>query len=263
MSLSIFDLTERVAIVTGGGRGIGRAIALGFAEAGADVVVCARTTAEIEDTAAKIRGKGRRALAISTDVTNVDQVTNVLRETLAHFGKVDILVNNAGESIGGRDDILQLTAQQWEAVVERDLKENLTSVLICCKIIGEQMVKQRAGTIINISSVAGIGAYAVVIPYSAAKAGVIIFTHAMAVRWAPYNIRINDIAPGSIETSAAKRLFEKDPKLRQSILERIPLGRLGKPEDIVGAAIYLASDASAYVTGETIVVSGAQAPLAR
>ncbi len=262
MGLPMFDLIGRVAIVTGGGRGLGRAIALGFAEAGADVVVCARTTAEIEDTAAKIRDKGKRALAIPADVRNVDQVTNVLDKTLASFNKVDILVNNAGGGTlgGGRGaEALHLTIQQWEASVEI----HLNAVFICTKIIGEQMLKQKAGNIINMGSVVGLGPYGALLHYSAAKAALINFTQTLAVQWARYNIRVNAIAPGYIETQLIAKRFELEPKLRESLLKRIPLGRLGRPGDVVGAAIYLASDASAYVTGQTIVVSGALATLAR
>lgn len=259
MSLPMFELTNKVAIVTGGGRGIGRAIALGFAEAGADVVVCARTTAEIEDTAAKIRDKGRRALAILADTRNIDQVTNLLQETLSQFSKVDILVNNTGGGTGGHTGLLRMTFQDWERAIE----QNLNSVFICTKIIGEQMVKQKAGNVINISSIVGLGPHGNPTGYSAAKAGIINFTQALAVQWAPYNIRINAIAPGYIETSLIAGRLEREPKFRQSLLKRIPLGRLGKPGDIAGAAIYLASDASAYVTGETIAVSGAIATLGR
>ncbi len=259
MNLPMFELTDRVAIVTGGGRGIGRAIALGFADAGADVVVCARTTAEIEDTAAKIRDKGRKALAILADTRNIDQVTNLLQETLSQFRKVDILVNNAGGGTGGARALLQMTFQDWERAIE----QNLHGMFICTRIVGEQMVKQRAGNIINISSIVGLGPYGGPTGYSTSKAGIINFTRTLAVHWAPYNIRANAIAPGYIETSLIAGRLERNPKFRRSLLERIPLGRLGKPEDIVGAAIYLASDASAYVTGVTIEVSGAIATLGR
>ena len=260
MSLSMFDLTDRVAIVTGSGRGIGKAIALGFADAGADVVVCARTPADIEDTAAKIRDKGRKALAVPADVRNVDQATDVVQETLAHFGKIDILVNNVGGGVGGDANILRMTLKDWEGAID----QNLNSLLICTKLVSEHMLKQKSGNIINMSSIVGTGPFGVNTNYSVAKAGVISFTQLQAVQFASDNIRINVIAPGFIETSStmAERI-KSDPEFRKSILDRIPLGRLGKPEDVVGAAIYLASDASAYVTGATIVVSGAIATRGR
>jgi len=250
MNLPMFALTGKVAIVTGGGRGIGRAIALGLAQAGADVVVAARTAAEIEDTATKIEDKGRKALAIPTDVRNFDQVANMLDKTLALFGRVDILVNNAGGMFTAQ--ALSMSARAWEAII----RENLDSVFICSRIIGEQMVKQKAGSIISISSVAGLGPYLDNAAYGAAKAGIINLTKTLAVEWAPYNIRVNAIAPGFIETPGAAKFAQENPALRQAQLKRIPLGRFGKPEDIAPVAIFLASDASAYVTGETIVVNG-------
>ncbi len=260
MSLSMFELTDRVAIVTGAGRGIGKAIALGFADAGADVVVCARTPADIEDTAAKIRDKGRQALAVPTDVRDVDQVTNMVKKTLAHFGKIDILVNNAGGGVGGDPDILRMTFEDWQAAIEK----NLNSVFICTKLVVEQMVKQKSGNIINMSSITGTGPFGASPNYSASKAGIISFTQLQAIRFAPDNIRINAIAPGYIKTSSAMaERIENDPEFRKSILDRIPLGRIGQPEEVVGAAIYLASDASSYVTGTTIVVSGAIATRGR
>lgn len=254
MSLSMFDLTDRVAIVTGSGRGIGKAIALGFADAGADVVVCARTLADIEDTAAKIRDKGRRALAIITDTRNVDQVTNMVQKAIAHFGKIDILVNNAGGGVGGDVDIRRMTFEDWKAAIDL----NLNSTFICTKIVSEQMMKQKAGNVINMSSIVGTGPFGVYTNYSAAKAAIISFTQLQAVQFASDNIRINAIAPGYIETSSAlAKRIKNDPEFRKSLLDRIPLRRIGQPEDVVGAAIYLASDASSYVTGATIVVSGA------
>ncbi len=246
----MFALTGKVAIVTGGGRGIGRAIALGFAQAGADVVAAARTTAEIEDTVARIRDEGRKALAIPTDVRNVDQVANLLDKTLDLFSRVDILVNNAGGTF--YVPVLNMSANAWEAQV----RENLNSVFICSRIIGEVMVKQKAGNIINMSSIAGLGPYPSFAAYAAAKAGIISLTRTLAVEWAPYNIRVNAIAPGIIPTQGSDRWAQERPGRREAQLKKIPLGRLGKPEDIMGVAIFLASDASAYVTGETIVVNG-------
>ena len=250
MDLSMFALTGKVAIVTGAGRGIGKAIALGFTQAGADVVVAARTAADIEETAAKIEAEGGKALAIPTDVRNVDQVTDMLNKTLDLFGRVDILVNNAGGYFYA--NVLDMSPRAWEAVIN----ECLSSVFICSKIIGEQMVKQKAGNIISMSSVAGMGPFPGAAHYGAAKAGIISLTKSLAVEWAQYNIRVNAIAPGWVHTPGAESFYQQNPKLRQEQLEKTPLGRLGKPEDIAGVAIYLASDASAYVTGETIIVNG-------
>ena len=250
MSLSMFSLADKVAIVTGAGKGIGRAIALGLAQAGADVVVAARTAADIDEVAAAIEDTGRKALAIPTDVRNVDQVTSMLNGTLAAFGRVDILVNNAGGYFIA--PVSDMSPSGWEAVI----KECLDSVFICCKLVGEPMVKQQAGSIISISSVSGIGPYPGAAHYAAAKAGIISLTKTLAVEWAPYNVRVNSIAPGFVETPSTTTFWQQNPKHREAVLQKVPLGRLGKPEDIVGAAIFLASEASAYVTGETIVVSG-------
>lgn len=250
MSLSMFSLAGKVAIVTGAGKGIGRAIALGLAQAGANVVVAARTAADIDEVAAKIEDTGSKALAIPADVRNVDQVTSMLNKTLASFGRVDILVNNAGGYFIA--PVLDLSPQGWEAVI----KENLHSVFVCCKVIGEPMVKQKAGSIISISSVTGFSPYPGAAHYAAAKAGIISLTRTLAVEWAPFNVRVNSIAPGFVETPSTTAFWQQNPKHRQAVLQKVPLGRLGKPEDIVGAAIFLASEASAYVTGETIVVSG-------
>ena len=245
----MFSLTGKVAIVTGAGKGVGQAIALGFAQAGADVVVAARTVADIEDTAAKIKVEGRKALAIPTDVRNVDQVTNMLHKTLDLFSRVDILVNNAGGMVA--TPAIHMSADAWEETI----KENLTSIFICSRIVGELMAAQKGGNIINIGSTYGLGPSTSNAAYGAAKAGTISLTKSLAVDWARYNIRVNAIAPGCIETPATHGLYQ-DPKARQARLKMIPLGRIGKPADIVGVAIYLASDASAYVTGETIVVNG-------
>ena len=253
MDLSMFALTDKVAIVTGGGRGIGRAIALGFAQAGADVVVAARTDAEIEETAAMIRDTGRKALAVPTDVREVEQVASMLDKTMDLFGRVDILVNNAGGATG-LTSVLDMGFDIWEA----NIKVNLTSVFICSKIIGEAMVKQKRGNIVSIASVAGMGPWPNVAHYGAAKAGIISLTKTLAVEWAQYNIRVNAIAPGSIQTPLASRLASLDSPRRQAQLKSTPLGRFGQPEDIAEVAIFLASDASAFITGETIVVNGGQ-----
>jgi len=256
MGLSAFDLTGKVAIVTGGGRGIGKAIALGMAQAGADVVVAARTASEIETTAEEIRALGRKTRAIPTDVRQVNQVTGLLRETLASFNRVDILVNNAGGALDAAHQspgaVLQMRPDTWQAM----FTQNLDSTFICCKTIGGQMVQQRAGSIINISSTAGLGPQPRNAHYAAAKAGVISFTRTLAVEWGPYNIRVNAIAPGFVDTPLMVKFWEEHADRRHDILKKIPLGRFGKPEDIIPVAVFLASDAASYMTGETIVASG-------
>jgi len=246
----IFQLEGRVAIVTGSGRGIGKAIALGLADAGCDIVVAARTEAEIKATSSEIEGKGRRSLAIPTDVRQSEQIATLIRRTENELGKVDILVNNAGGSFAV--STLDMNEGGWDAI----LRENLKSVFLCCKEAGGIMKKQGCGCIINIASIAGIRSYSFNAAYGAAKAGIINFTKTLAVDLAPYHIRVNAIAPGFIETEGLSKLLEGDNEFRSSIMRRIPYGKLGRPDDIVGAVIYLSSDASEYVTGQTIVIDG-------
>jgi len=248
MNLSLFAVTDKVAIVTGGGRGIGKAIALGLAQAGADVVVAARTGAEIDNTAAEIRTLGRKALSVPSDVRSSDQVTNMVDKTLAEFGYIDILVNNAGGSFNV--PLLEMSEGAWEAIV----RENLKSVFLCSQKVAKVMKEQHRGSIINIASVAGLGSYSPNASYGAAKAGIINLTKTLAVDLAPYRVRVNAIAPGFIGTAGVARLFPRE--FLAPLESRIPLGYLGKPEDITGAVIYLASEASAYITGTTIVIDG-------
>jgi len=250
MNLSVFALTNKVAVVTGSGRGIGKAIALSFADVGADLVVVARTAAEIEAAAVEIRDRGRRALAVSADIRSADQVRNMIERTVAEFGKIDILVNNAGGTFSV--PFLQMSEGAWDAV----LRENLKGVFLCTKAVVDVMVKQKEGSIINISSLAGQVPYAKMAHYGAAKAGVINLTQTLAVELGPYNIRVNTILPGYIEVEWFSQMLEKHPRVRERRLQRVPLGRFGKPEDIAGAAIYLASEASSYITGACILVTG-------
>lgn len=244
MESSLFALTDRVALVTGSGRGIGKAIALGLADAGADVVVAARTVSEIESTASEIRAKGRRALAVPTDTRDSEQVSNLVHRTVQKMGSIDILVNNAGGTFAA--SFLDISERAWDAV----MSENLRSTFLCIKAVGQEMVNRGGGNIINVSSMAGLGPWPRLGPYASAKAGIISLTQSLAVEWAPYHVRVNAIAPGFIVTRGTKEY------LGEAQLRRIPLRRFGEPEDIAGAAIYLASRASDYVTGATIVING-------
>ncbi len=247
--LATFSLKDKVAIVTGAGRGIGKAISLGLAESGADVVVAARTTAEIERTATEIRAMGRKALSITTDVTASDQISTMVSRSLEEFSHIDILVNNAGG--GPKRPALQQSERYWDAI----MRLNLTSALLCSKAVAETMIRHGKGSIINIASVIGRGNMPHYTAYAVSKDAVITLTHRLALEWAQYHIRVNAIAPGFVETEIAARYFTEDEDLCEE-LKRVPLGRAGKPEDIVGAAIYLASDASGYVTGKTIAIDG-------
>ena len=249
MVLSSFSLTGRVASVTGAGRGIGKAIALGLADAGADVVVAARTASDIEATAGEIAAKGRKALAVPTDVRQSDQVDNLVDKAVAQFGTIDILVNNAGGYFVA--STTELSEGGWDAII----RENLKSVFLCSKAAAKVMMGQKKGNIINVASVVGFRAYSSNAAYGAAKAGIINFTKTLAVDLAPYNIRVNAIAPGFIATPGSLQLLEVDKGLK-AMVDRIPLGRLGQPEEVAQGIVYLASDASSYVTGQTLLVDG-------
>ena len=245
----LFSLEGKVAIVTGSGRGIGKAVALGMAEAGADIVVLARTIADIENTAAEIRALGRRAIAVPTDVRVSEQVTNMVNRTLEEFQRIDVLVNNAGASFLA--PTLQLSENAWDAL----LRENLKTPFLCSKAAAEVMIKQGGGSIINISSTEGVRSAATTTAYAAAKAGVINLTRSLAVEWAPYNIRVNVICPGFIENPGLPEALEQSAGLKEK-LSRVPMKRMGRQQEITGGVIYFASDASSYATGAMLVIDG-------
>ena len=255
MILSKFALTDRVAIVTGAGKGIGRGIAMGLAQAGAHVVLAARTLADLESIAEEIRTLGRKALPVPTDVCDSGQIANMVERTLTEFGKIDILVNNAG-SLSWRPT-LQMPEGLWDAI----LSKNLKSVFLCSKAVGAVMVEKRSGSIINISS-AGAG-----FPepesahYGAAKAAINSLTQSLAIEWGPYGVRVNTLSPGLIQTPGADYEHLGGPEMVKVRPKTIALRRVGTPEDLAGAAVFLASDASAYVTGANILVHGGYLPL--
>jgi NAD(P)-dependent dehydrogenase (short-subunit alcohol dehydrogenase family) len=246
MSLNQFKLKGKTAIVTGAGRGIGKAIALSLADAGANVTVAARTLSEIEQTAQEIEKIGEKALAVSTDVRIYDQVQELVKKTIETFGRLDILINNAGGMF--TMSLLEMSERSWDAMI----RENLKPVFLCSQAAAKEMLGLGKGTIVNIASIVGIHAQILNAAYAASKAAIINLTKTMSEDWAKYHIRVNAIAPGYIETSRLGPIYG-DQKVR---ISDIPLGRTGKPEDIAGAAIYLASDASDYVTGQTIVIDG-------
>jgi len=267
-----YNIEGKVAIVTGGGRGIGKAIALVFAEAGVDVVVAARTVEQIEGTAKEIRGLGQRALAVSTDVTKADQVENMVKKAISEFGKIDILVNDVGASyakqliplpgvkLPGWEEVGDLNTPMSEEEWHHTMNTNLTSVFLCTRAVGPYMIEQRRGKVINISSVnADMG-----LPYwiscNTSKAGVSMFTRCLALEWAPFNINVNAIGPGDFPTSLTTKIHN-DPQLKEQMLRCIPLGRTGNVRDLGLLALYLASDASNYMTGQTIYLDGGELAL--
>ena len=241
------QLANQIAVVTGAGRGIGRAIALKFANEGADVVVVSRTQENSEKVAAEIRALGRKAWAHAVDVADAAAVNGATEKILAEAGKVDILVNNAGVTRDGL--LMRMSDADWDTV----LNTNLKGAFLVTKAFSRAMIKARSGRIINISSVIGLIGNAGLCNYAASKAGLIGFTQSCAKELAGRNITVNAIAPGFIETDMTADLKED---MKAALLKQIPLGCLGQSEDIAGAALYLASPAARYVTGQVLTVDG-------
>ncbi len=241
-------LKDSVAIVTGSGRGIGRAIALELALAGAKVVVnYAGRVDKAEETVELIREAGGECLAVQADVSQTADVDRLIKTTLDHFGKINILVNNAGIT---RDSLLlRMKEADWDAV----LATNLKGVFLCTKAVSKGMLKQRSGVIVNISSVVGLSGNAGQANYAAAKAGIIGFSKSIAKEFAARGIRVNAVAPGYISTDMTETLAEG---LQTEVLRAIPLGRLGKPEDVAKVVRFLVSPEASYITGQTLCVDG-------
>ncbi len=252
MSKELFSLEDKVAVVTGASRGIGRAIAVGFAAAGADLAVAARSESDLETLVKEIDALGRRAIAVPTDVTDRNQIQVLFDRSVSELGKVDILVNNAG---GSRfmSPIVGLRPEGWDKVMAL----NLDSVFHATQMGAQAMLGGGGGSIIQISSVAGIQGAEGLSYYSAAKGGVRLMTQAVAKELAQSGVRVNCIAPGWIATDLNAALRE-DEATRKFMESTVPMKRIAEPEEVVGAAIFLASDAASYVTGTTIVVDGGQ-----
>ena len=245
----VLSLDDRVAIVTGGGKGIGKAIALGLAEAGANVVVCSRTLSDLEEVSEEIKKIGRGSSAVVTDVTKKEDIENIVKETKEKFGKVDILINNAATSY--MRSLMDLREEGWDKIFDTNLK----AVFLLSREVAKVMMEQGGGKIINITTVGaekaefGMGAYGV------SKAGLKMLTKSMALEWASHKINVNAVGPGLTRTEFSKPLWS-NPELSKQISSTIPLGRIAEPEDIVGAVIFLASDISSYITGQSIYVNG-------
>lgn len=249
MPLPSLSLDGKVAIITGGSRGIGRAIALGFAEAGADVVVASRTLADLEKVAQEIEALGRRALAVETNIAVKSDVDNMVAKTVEKFGTVDILVNNAAMNI--MRPIIDLREDGWDKVMNVGLK----GYYMCSQAAAKIMIEKNSGSIINITSGAAVKAAPMLGAYSISKAGVAMLTQLLAVDLARYNIRVNAIGPGMVKTGFSQPMWG-NPDMLKAIESGIPLGRLAEPEEIMAVALFLASDASSYITGQTIYVDG-------
>ena len=251
--MKLFDLTGKTAIVTGGGKGIGRQMAEGLAEAGANLVLCARKAERCEQTAAELEELGGKALGMGCDVRDPDQIQAVIDRTVADFGGVDILVNNAGVVWGATPEDMPL--EGWQKVVD----VNLTGVFLFSQAAGRTMIERGGGSIVNIASVAGLhGAPPEIVNtvvYHATKGGVIAFTRDLAWKWAAHGIRVNAIAPGWFPSDMANFVLDL---AGEELLRRVPLRRFGGPEDLKGPVVFLASEAAAYITGHTLVVDGGQ-----
>ncbi len=248
--MKMFDLTGKVAVVTGGGTGLGEAAAKALAEAGASLVLCGRRQEPLEKVASEIRAGGGKALPIVTDVARREEVESMAAEALKTFGKVDILVNNAGINIV--KPFLKLTEEEWDAVFNTNLK----GCFYCCQAIGKGMVERKSGSVINMVSVFGLTGFMNLSPYIASKGAIVQLTRALAVEWARHNVRVNAIAPSYIKTEMTKRDIESDEKILQFNLSKIPMRRGGEPGELAGAVVFLASEASSFVTGDTIAVDG-------
>ncbi|MCR4398189.1 MAG: 3-oxoacyl-ACP reductase FabG [Firmicutes bacterium] len=252
MVLGTPGLKGKVAIVTGGSRGIGRAISLAFGQAGMNVVVTSRVRENAAAAASEITQRGGVAVGISTDVGNPGDVARLVNEAKERYGAVDVLVNCAGISPYLKSTE-KMTLEEWEEV----LRTNLTGTFLCSTEVARLMIaRQRGGSIISIASVGGSVALPRLAAYCAAKHGILGLTKVMAVDWAKYGIRVNAVAPAYVETDMTLAIREKSPKICEDLLRKTPLGRFAKPEEITGAVLYLASDAASYVTGQTLFVDG-------
>ena len=247
--MSLFDLTGKCAVVIGGTSGLGHQIALGLARAGANVVASSRRMEQVDEVAAEIEAQGRRTLRLGSDVLRRETLEALRQTVLQEFGSVDILVNAAGTT--SRLPTLDCPEETWQRIFDT----NLTGTLRACQIFGGNMLQQGRGSIINIASLASFVAFHEVAAYGASKAGVAALTRSLAIEFAPHNVRVNGIAPGIFPTALNKDLLTSTSRGREELL-RTPMARFGRLEEIAGAAVFLASDAASFVTGEILTVDG-------
>jgi len=244
-------LANRVSLITGASRGIGRAIALAYAREGVDVVVnCSSSVGDAEKVADEVRALGRRALVVQADVADRSAVEEMVGKTIQEFGRIDILVNNAGMAIVAPS--IELEESQWR----KGIDVLLTGVFFCSQVAGKEMIKQKSGKIVNIASMAGLVGIPERACYISAKAGVIGMTRVLAVEWAQYNININAICPGFIKTDIIAGLIERGLYDEKTLNTLTPLGKIGEPDDVANIAVFLASDESKNITGQSIVTDG-------
>ena len=244
-----FSLKNKVVLVTGASRGIGEATAIGLAQAGADVAIASRKLPDLEKVAEEVKKTGRKCVPVAAHVGKIEEINNLVKKVLEEFGKIDILVNNAATN-PSMAPAIDIDERAWDSIMNLNLK----GLFFLSQAVARGMKEKGGGKIINVSSVAGITPDILPV-YSISKAGVIMATKVMAQQWAPYNIRVNAIAPGLTKTRFSEALW-KNPDILQMAMTRTPMARPADPEEMVGAIIYLASDASSYVTGQVIAIDG-------
>lgn len=249
MSTRILSLEGKIAVVTGGTSGIGRALSLGLAEAGADVIASARRQQQVDETASEIEARDRQTIRMASDVCDRASLERLLAATLDRFGKIDILINCAGKI--KRTPTLSVPEEEWADI----LNTNLTGTFRACQVFGKSMLDRGYGRIVNITSLNCYVALSEVAAYAASKSGVASLTRSLAVEWSKQGVTVNAIAPGVFRTDLNAKLLDSTAR-GQELLMRTPMGRFGKTEELIGAAIFLASDAASFVTGQTIVVDG-------
>ena len=246
-----FSLNGKVALITGGSRGFGKATALGFARAGADVAIASRKLPDLASVAAEIRGLGKKALPVTAHVAKLEEISNLVQIVKKEFGRIDILVNNAGTS-PALSGLIDIEERLWDSIMNLNLK----GLVFLSQAVARIMKAHDGGRIINVASMDAFRHEPNIGVYSISKAAVVQATKIMAEEWAKYNIRVNAIAPGHIHTRLGDSVFEAMPEYKKELLDKVPMRRIGDPDEIVGAMIYLASDASSYVTGTTVIVDG-------
>jgi len=246
---TLFDLTGQVALVTGASRGFGRSIAGALAGAGADLVLTSRTLKDVEAVAGELASAGRKILPLQADVTQVEDVEEAVRRAVATLGRIDVLINNAGINI--RKPALELTETDWDQTLDTNVK----GCFRVAKAVGRHMVARQKGCIVNIASMLASVTLPERAAYASSKGGLVQMTRTLAVEWAPYNVRVNAICPGPFLTDLNKVILN-DPEKVKFFMDRMPMKRFGKPEELHGAAIFLASEASSFITGTTIYIDG-------
>ena len=249
MKLPTLSLQDKTAVVTGCNQGLGNGLALALAAAGANVVLVDRNTSHLDDLSSEIKSMGVGTLICGTDIVQEESVVDMAQRALDTFGSIEILVNNAG--IVHRVAATETTFDQWRQTID----VNLTGVFLCGREIGKAMISQKKGKIVNIASINSAVARPNLSAYGASKSGLTQLTRCWALEWAPYNINVNAVAPSFVMTEMTRDLFA-DPDVRKQLLERVPLGRIGTIEDIASAVLFLASEASNYITGHTLFVDG-------